>query len=271
METKSLKLCTRCKIEKFIGEFSLRKNSPDGHRGVCKECRNKEHIERIKLVRSKPKIIVYEIKCTKCGIIKDINNFHKNLNNSDGYCHTCKKCHKQYIKSCYGKIKTIRMEKKCNECGKIKSINDFSESKSKGDGHRSKCKECINKRNNTTKAKERKFNYYKKRKENNRERTLINRYKSWDKDRNFICDLTENWVKENIMSKPCMYCGETNNIGCDRINNKGHTIDNVIPCCPVCNMMRGDNFSVEEMIRIGVTVKLVKQDRPTKDKPVCQE
>lgn len=51
-------------------------------------------------------------------------------------------------------------------------------------------------------------------------------------------DLTAEWIVENIFSKPCAHCGETDwtKIGCNRLDNsKPHTMDNVEPCCGYCN------------------------------------
>lgn len=51
-------------------------------------------------------------------------------------------------------------------------------------------------------------------------------------------DLTAQWIVENIFSKPCAHCGETDwhKLGCNRIDNsKSHTMDNVEPCCMKCN------------------------------------
>lgn len=36
------KICSRCLQNKGISEFGYRKNSKDGHHGVCKECRNED-------------------------------------------------------------------------------------------------------------------------------------------------------------------------------------------------------------------------------------
>ena len=48
----------------------------------------------------------------------------------------------------------------------------------------------------------------------------------------------------------------------DRIdNNKGHEINNVVPCCYECNVARGNNFSFEEMKLLGKTIKLIKLKR----------
>ena len=89
---------------------------------------------------------------------------------------------------------------------------------------------------------------------------MISSYKIKDKKNGVeICDIDINWMIENIINKPCIYCGDTHKIGCDRIDNsKGHTKDNVNPCCYECNTARGDNFSVEEMKIIGKAIKVVK-------------
>ena len=51
-------------------------------------------------------------------------------------------------------------------------------------------------------------------------------------------------------------------IGCDRVDNsKGHTKDNVVPCCITCNTVRNRNFSVSEMLRIGSIIRLIKEER----------
>lgn len=51
-------------------------------------------------------------------------------------------------------------------------------------------------------------------------------------------DLTAKWIADNILSKSCVHCGETDwkKIGCNRLdNNLPHTKDNVEPCCKKCN------------------------------------
>ena len=66
----------------------------------------------------------------------------------------------------------------------------------------------------------------------------------------------------NILTKPCIYCGDTKRIGCDRIHNDGgHTKDNVVPCCYDCNCARNNNFSYEEMKVLGKTIREIKNNR----------
>lgn len=71
---------------------------------------------------------------------------------------------------------------------------------------------------------------------------LVNGYQQKDKKyKRGDCTITGKWVVENIFSKPCHYCGETDwtKIGCDRIDRlKPHTPDNVVPCCWKCNCKR---------------------------------
>jgi len=160
--------------------------------------------------------------CKKCNTSKDISEFYKNKNKKDGYHYMCKSCSKIELQ--------IYRSKNKDKAKKYRELN------------KNKFKE-----------------YYKlKSKQNwvlNREKVLISNYTKKDNNRNLVCDLTIEWMKENISNKSCIYCGDTENLGCDRIDNtKGHTKDNVVPCCASCNKTRGDRFSFEEMILIGKTI-----------------
>lgn len=73
---------------------------------------------------------------------------------------------------------------------------------------------------------------------------LIQNYIRNDRNNGFgkVVDFDIKWMVENIMSKPCVYCGKEgwDIIGCNRIDNsKGHTKDNVEPCCRSCNIGKG--------------------------------
>lgn len=102
----------------------------------------------------------------------------------------------------------------------------------------------------------------KKYKEANPEKMLLSKYKITDKQKHQTCDLTVKWLKLNITNQPCYYCGKTHKIGCDRIdNNKGHTKKNVLPCCKNCNWVRGNLFTVEEMLVLGKGMKKIMKNR----------
>ncbi len=76
-------------------------------------------------------------------------------------------------------------------------------------------------------------------------------------------NLSFDWFLENIWNKPCVYCGTTSRpIGADRIDNtKGHTRENCIPSCGICNTTRKDTFTVDEFKKIGVVISEIMQHR----------
>ena len=88
-----------------------------------------------------------------------------------------------------------------------------------------------------------------------RAKHLITRYRGADKEKNRgECTITGDWIVENIFSKSCHYCGESDwtKMGCDRIDNAlPHTPDNVVPCCTECNKKRGKTPYDEFMKLIG--------------------
>lgn len=66
--------------------------------------------------------------------------------------------------------------------------------------------------------------------------------------------ITTHWIIDNIFTKRCLYCGETDwrKLGCDRINNnKSHTPENVVCCCKECNKKRADKDFLEFAYSIG--------------------
>lgn len=96
---------------------------------------------------------------------------------------------------------------------------------------------------------------------------MISSYKHKDKIMGVsICDMDINWAIEHIFSKPCIYCGDSYRVGADRLDNtKGHTKENIVPCCFECNCAKNDNFSYEEMLIIGKAIAYVKAQRPQKN------
>ena len=70
----------------------------------------------------------------------------------------------------------------------------------------------------------------------------------------------------DLISKPCYYCNLPNGVqvgvGLDRIDNsKGYSLENCVSCCAMCNIIRGDKFSVKEMQQIGEVIRIIKQNR----------
>lgn len=56
------------------------------------------------------------------------------------------------------------------------------------------------------------------------------------------CTLTAQWIVDNIFTKKCAHCPETDwmELGCNRLDNSlPHTPENVEPCCGSCNCKLG--------------------------------
>lgn len=85
---------------------------------------------------------------------------------------------------------------------------------------------------------------------------MVSQYKLKDKKRGYTSGFDFEWFIDNILDKSCVYCGSDKKIGADRIdNNIGHTKENIVPCCYRCNVVRGNSFTHEEMVKLGQFIK----------------
>ncbi len=77
-------------------------------------------------------------------------------------------------------------------------------------------------------------------------RTHFFRYQGRAKEKQIAFDL-EYELFIHFVKLPCVYCGfDEGTVGLDRIDSSvGYTVDNVVPCCKVCNYMKLDH-SVED-------------------------
>ena len=102
---------------------------------------------------------------------------------------------------------------------------------------------------------------------------MLSAYRCTDKKKGLMCDITFDQMLDIVKTKKCAYCGCTDNIGLDRIDNsKGHTIDNVVPCCYMCNVVRNNLFSHEEMLKIGKFLRKIIEERNEHNcKKDCEE
>ena len=111
-------------------------------------------------------------------------------------------------------------------------------------------KSKIYRQDNKEKVKAYKEGYYKTKM--GRASFINLRYNQEDKKRGFNIsnNVSSKWIVDNIFSgQKCVYCGDQDwtHLGCDRKdNNKPHTADNVVCACGLCNIERGNNYTVEE-------------------------
>lgn len=135
--------------------------------------------------------------------------------------------------------------KQCFRCKRMLPISNFYKCKSNFDGYSSECNQCQHE------SKENRYNIYKKN----------------AKKRNIEFHLSKEEFY-SITSKPCNYCGGYSRVdlngdaynGVDRIDsNKDYTIDNVVPCCDVCNKMKLDYSTDFFLNHINKIIKHMKE------------
>ena len=126
----------------------------------------------------------------------------------------------------------------CNRCGKdsILRADALIISGKNGKQERKSCKLCYADLQKEIADKK----YAKTRCFRKRLHSIIGNAKS----RNIEFNLTEDQV-ENLIERPCFYCGKEQSNGIDRIDStKPYTTDNCVSCCSICNRMK-NKFSLE--------------------------
>lgn len=101
----------------------------------------------------------------------------------------------------------------------------------------------------------------------NKVSSMLSAYRHKDRVRKLDFDIDREWFFDQISHGNCFYCGDTERLGLDRIDNhKGHTMDNVVVCCYDCNIARGNNFTHDEMLEIGEAIRIIKSKRNENNK-----
>jgi hypothetical protein len=113
----------------------------------------------------------------------------------------------------------------CCKCGEQKTQDDFYVDRHKARGHVARCKQCYAETAKTIGS----------RKPSRREAS----FKSGAQRRGLPYNLTHEQFM-SLWQQPCHYCGEPiDTIGIDRVDNTaGYMVDNVVPCCRICNSMK---------------------------------
>ena len=88
-------------------------------------------------------------KCTNCGEIKLIRDFHKRKDSKDGYRSHCKKCFSSKTKALYIKNNPKKEKellnvgfKRCGKCKTVKAVVEFYINRFAVDGLTCQCKKC---------------------------------------------------------------------------------------------------------------------------------
>lgn len=121
-----------------------------------------------------------------------------------------------------GKLILKDGKKLCPKCNKWKLLKDYDKRPERPIGLKPKCKDCS-----------------KKYRASVPEMVKLATYKSGANRRGISFDLS----KEEFLTfwrQPCFYCNsDIETIGIDRIDsNLGYRIDNIVPCCAICNTMK---------------------------------
>jgi hypothetical protein len=92
-------------------------------------------------------------ECTKCGLIKSVDDFARRKQSKDGLYYWCRQCAKEYQAERRKRKIAIPEYKVCDGtingfegCGKRLPNDQFAINKGNADGLRSLCKECSNER-----------------------------------------------------------------------------------------------------------------------------
>ena len=88
------KICSRCKIEKDVGEFYRSKKYEDGHNLYCKKCVNESsqrYYKRLLSGECKRKEVKKQV-CYMCKEEKKIEEFGKDKYSATEYTYDCREC-----------------------------------------------------------------------------------------------------------------------------------------------------------------------------------
>jgi len=191
-----------------------------------------------------------EKTCKKCGKKKELSLFYKDKNLKDGHMNFCKDCQLAYQKKNYqeNRLEKIEYQKKYAQ-ENAEQVREY---------RRKWYKE------NREQQIEYKKKYYQENREHLREchqrwkeanRELLRAIDSNKRDRRRAKIKSNGTFKvtskdlAKMYGKPCVYCGERDNIQIDHVIPiaKGgvHGIGNLQPLCKVCNSKKSDKYMMQ--------------------------
>jgi hypothetical protein len=102
------KKCTKCGVEKELGEFTPKKSQPGKYSSWCKECYRKNRSEE-RLRKRQPRALEKlqlppptSKKCGRCKAVKELREFTKNKATKDGLHCWCNPCKREYDRDFQG-------------------------------------------------------------------------------------------------------------------------------------------------------------------------
>jgi|SRR6185436_8075058 len=104
-------------------------------------------------------------------------------------------------------------------------------------------------------------------KRRNQKKSLKGRYKqllSQARYKGRECSITyEEYLV--LVAQPCRYCGDDLSPfghGLDRVDSSaGYHPNNVVPCCGICNRVKGEVFTYTEMLALGDVIRGIRSKR----------
>lgn len=207
-------------------------------------------------------------RCSKCGRILPITEFHKDKSRKDGLQCWCKAC----IRACQAEWSTNHKEKIAEYMSEYYAKNKEAIAQKQAE-YRQANKDAILKQQaeyrQSHREEERKRSAEYRDPQKNQlgyAKYMVNAYRWMDKERGFDTNQTisAEWFLQNIAYKPCAHCGKQGIglIGCNRLDNsKGHTEDNVEAACFKCNCK--DN--IRDQLERGIHTSQLRKKQSFKD------
>lgn len=156
------KVCTQCSLKLPLDQFGTWGPKRGGYQPFCRACRNSKYTPRVRASCAKTYSQTGEIIekiCTKCKIIKPVDQFHKAPYRKLGILDACKDCtnaqqnrrHQTKREAEPAKEPRIKdidgiLHKKCPGCKKLLPKTSFYADKARPDGLQSFCRECRHKK-----------------------------------------------------------------------------------------------------------------------------
>lgn len=264
------KECSKCGENKELETGFHFNSSQSYYGGTCRDCINKERRDKYAPFIVDTKNVKEDRRkiCIVCHVEKplDKEHFRKSNKRFVNVCIECIEEKKEKLKIDKHPEVNKTLPRTCTICGETKTCGDFAYTSTTG-YFQGDCKECRNKKYKETRTPE-KVKIKNEQTKNwyngvGKYKKFVTSYRNFDFYRGLDNDLDEQYIKDSL-DKSCTYCGHPSE-GVDRLDNKiGHIKSNCIPACKCCNVARNSNFTHEEMLLLGKTIKEIKDKRNDK-------